>query len=206
MRDNEKEKEKAALTWVPAPEWEATRARRARAVGAVMLASACASIGFLIGRVSTQLPPAAQHQTGLGKRTAETPKQAGAVASELARRAAVQASPPPTLALTSDPDPETKAATPPVVLLNPGSADDPARKPREIGKGRAQSAQEGKGVTTNPFTDRPPEAGEKRSPNEAARQRRPSEREARQADDNQRPNSPNSEADYRSLRDYMLSR
>jgi hypothetical protein len=166
------------FTWIPA----SARRREASALGMMILAASCIAVGILIGRgwsdvaqaprqtVSTMptAEVAASPRSQVGSAGHQTPSQ-----PSLAKRG----NPTEQSPLREPGDSEPKQETPPVVLLNPGTADphESARAPRELGDNR------------------------RRIQKDTARRRDDLYRAEEQRFGSSAP-------DYRALRDYMLGR
>ena len=155
-------------TWIPA-----AKRSGARALGILILAVSCTAAGILIGRLTVGRSDVAEapRQTSSAVPTAKAPtspqSQGGSV---------TQKSPPqPSLAIKGSPESteqsrpkqaseaEPKQQTPPVVLLNPGTADPNARAraPREASDDRSRFREDP--------ARRRDDVGDRERPNSAAR-------------------------------------
>ena len=179
--------------WIRAPEAEAARVRRMRAIAALVLVAASLSAGVLIGRLSTSLPTAARQDQSASLKSA-VPSQATTAPeqSSAPTESPQSVASPPTMALTSEPALAVKTAPShessvspesgsPVVVLNPGTAE----------RTRQQDAQPAPGPTIS----NAPATGSDFAMRE------------KQASPNRRESSNvGSERDYQALRNYMLGR
>ena len=172
------------FTWIP----DSARRGGASTLGMMLLATSCIAIGILIGRLTAgrsevvQAPGQTVSVVPTAKITASPRSQAGSASQQKPSQ--------PSLALEGNRERpeqspvrearegEPKQETPPVVLLNPGTAEPNARArpPRELRDNNRSGIQK-----------------------ETARQRDDVYR-----GEGQRFGSPAS--DYRALRDYMLGR
>jgi hypothetical protein len=171
------------LQWIPDETAQADPVRT-RAIAAAVLAIACVVVGILIGRLTAGMP------AGKGSSARDV------VSAPSANRPAEPKVERPSLALKGDTEPitgkpaaspsteaEPKTNTPPVVLLNPGTAD---KKP--------SAAREGTPATAALVRER------------SLRGPLPQENRERRATDDRRDTLSGPARDYQSLREYMLSR
>jgi len=155
---------------------------RIRAISLAVLAVSFVVIGIVIGRLTAGIPARTlsepPHMAGAGKNPAEpsVEKPSLALKSDPETSTQKRASPPSAEA-------ELKTDPPPVVLLNPGTADKSPSVAREDTPPRSQPARD-RSLRSAPQESRepPPATGERR-------------------DTLSRP-----ARDYQSLREYMLSR
>jgi hypothetical protein len=168
--------------WIPDETAEATPVRTG-AIRAAVLAVSCIVIGIVIGRLTAAIPA----RTGSGPPDVVSMPSAKKPAEPFVER--------PSLALKSDtetsaqkpsaspsPKGEPKTHSPPVVLLNPGTADKNRSAAREEPRARPRPVRE-------------------RSLGDA-----PQEDREGQATDDRRQMLSQPARDYQSLREYMLSR
>lgn len=164
--------------WIPDETAQATPVRT-RAISAAVLAVSCIVIGIVIGRLTAAIPA----RTGSGPPDVVSMPSAKKPAEPFVER--------PSLALKSDTEtstqkpsaslsPKGETHSPPVVLLNPGTAD----------KNRSAAREEPRA--------RPPKERSLGDP--------PQEDRQGQATDDRRQMLPGPARDYQSLREYMLSR
>jgi hypothetical protein len=161
--------------------WQAAQnQRRPRVLAALVLASSCMIIGFVGGRLSTRiLPPT------LSRPAITAIEDARTVTPTVPKVASSQESTNAGRILPS-------SAAPPVVLLNPGSAEQDATKSRETGP---RVSPQGARLAT-PDDDRERDRARRIM-------REQGEREERAPDP---ASTPSQRSDYRALREYMLGR
>ena len=170
------------LQWISDETARATFVRT-RAISAVLLAVSCVIIGIVVGRLTAGVPAG----TGAGPPDVVSVPSTKKLAGHDVER--------PSLALKSDIEttsrkpapspstqPEPKTDPPPVVLLNPGTAD----------KNHTVAPKE-EHARTRPVRER-------------SLQGAPQEDRERQATDDRRDMLSRPARDYQSLREYMLSR
>jgi hypothetical protein len=189
--------------WIRAPEAEAARVRRVRAVAALVLVTASLSAGLVIGRFSTSLPMAAGQDQSASLKSADAPEHVPGGAPTGSRQPVASR---PTMALTSEPALEVKTGPtqesstspaqppesgPPLVLLNPGTAE----------KDRQQSGQPSSGNARAPKISSAPSL----SSSEASREPVMRDKEAASRDKRESSNA-GSARDYQALRNYVLGR
>jgi hypothetical protein len=171
------------LQWIPDETAQADPVRT-RAIAAAVLAIACVVVGILVGRLTAGIP------AGKGSIARDV------VSVPSAKRPAEPKVERPSLALKSNTEPitekpvtssgpeaEPKTDTPPVVLLNPGTADK-----------KSSAAREGTPAPARPVRER------------AVRGPLPQETRERRATDDRSDRLSGPARDYQSLREYMLSR
>jgi hypothetical protein len=180
------------FTWVRAPEEEAARKRRVRAIAAVVFVVASFCAGLALGLVSSALRTTDRQQTKAPVGVAKPADHVVKYEPMDTKVTKPETASPPTLALRSDPvggpksmstDEEPRSvpsSRPPVVLLNPGAANG-GQKDGRLSSRRLRVS----GPQTPASQSNPAEIGAKPPP-----VHRPA-------------HSPNMK-DYRSLRDYML--
>jgi hypothetical protein len=173
MRDPE-------FQWIPDETTQAIPVRT-RVISVAVFAAVCLALGIVIGRLTAGFPAGAGSEANSvqsAKKSAPGPvvePPSLALKGDNEPAAQKPASPP-------NPKAEQRTTSPPVLLLNPGSADKSPAHAREETDGRARPASE-------------------RSIG-AARQ----ENRERHAPDGQRDMLSRPARDYQSLREYMLSR
>jgi hypothetical protein len=166
--------------WIPEETAQATPVRTG-AISAAVLAVSCIVIGIVIGRLTAAIPA----RTGSGPPDVVSMASAKKPAEPFVER--------PSPALKSDtetrtqkpsasPSPKGETHSPPVVLLNPGTADKNRSAAREEPRARPRPVRE-------------------RSLGDA-----PQEDREGQATDDRRQMLSRPARDYQSLREYMLSR
>ena len=145
----EPDPDNAPFKWIRAPEDQAARTRRTRAIAGVVFVAACFGVGLALGLVSIGLQtPDRQHQTSVLKEPANEPVPKPSDSDPPKSVATTEASSPPSLALGSGPEPsnrkpesksapgDTAAVNPapetPVILLNPGAADGGAKNEQQV--------------------------------------------------------------------------
>jgi hypothetical protein len=188
-------------TWTPVPQRPRTRVQ---AIGAlVIMAASCIAAGFVVGRITAGTPSdEAPRQTALSQaRGSETPS-----AAPIGEGAKKTVLPAPSAALKREPErmgdaPATATpagAAPPVVLLNPGTADGGKEDNQPRGSNpRIRDASEL--TSTRPIGEGDAELRDNQR--QAAR-----DRKSRGVDDRRESAPSGTERDYHALRDYMLSR
>jgi hypothetical protein len=167
------------LQWIP-DKAQAIRPRR-RAISVAVLAISCVGLGIAIGRLTTRIPAgtASVRPDVVGAPSAKAPVEplAGGPGLKSNPEAAIKKS-----VASPGPHAEPKASLPPVVLINPGTADKDPNAASEEMRAKALPMRESK---------------LRRAPQD--------DREHRVMDDGRDVASPPAR-DYQSLREYMLSR
>lgn len=165
------------LQWIPD---ETAIPVRTRAISAAVLAVSCVVIGIVIGRLTVGVPAA----TGSGPPTvisAPLPKKPEPAVERpsLALRGDTETAT-RTPAVSPNPEAEPKTDAPPVVLLNPGTADNNASAAQQETRARPRKERSSWGT--------------------------PQQGRERQTTDDRRDILSRPARDYHSLREYMLSR
>ena len=169
------------LQWIP-DETARSVSVRTRATSVAVLAVSCVLIGIVMGRLTAGIP--ARTGSGppdvVGAPSAKNPAEPGIEKPNVALKSDTETSGAQKRASSPSTEAERKTDPPPVVLLNPGTADkSPSAVPEEM-RPRSQPVKE-------PRLRVPPQ-------------------ENRKSTDERRDMLSRSAPDYQSLREYMLGR